>query len=145
MVKDPNIDAIAIFTGAPDHVDHVAKILRNGKHVLSAVPACIGSIEEGEKLLDVVESTGLTYMMAETSYYRDYMMSARNFYNKGLLGDIYYFESAYHHPGLKSLYYETGADGEDGDQWKKGQRTWRYGFPPGYYYTHNISYITGLT
>ncbi|MFL3657936.1 MAG: Gfo/Idh/MocA family protein [Opitutales bacterium] len=145
MIKDPNIDAIAVFTGAPDHVDHATKVLRHGKHVLSAVPACIGSIEEAERLLDVVESTGLTYMMAETSYYRDYMMSARDFYNKGLLGDIYYFESAYHHPGLKSLYYETGADGEDGDQWKKGQRTWRYGFPPGYYYTHNVSYITGLT
>ncbi len=145
MVKDPNIDAIAVFTGAPDHVDHATKVLTRGKHVLSAVPACTGSVEEGERLLDVVETTGLTYMMAETSYYRDYMMSARDFYKKGLLGDIYYFESAYHHPGLKTLYYETGADGENGDQWKKGQRTWRYGFPPGYYYTHNASYLLGMT
>ena len=145
MVKDPNIDAIAVFTGAPDHVDHAIEVLRHGKHVLSAVPACTGSIEEGERLLDAVESSGLTYMMAETSYYRDYMMSAREFYDQGLLGDIYYFESAYHHPGLKTLYYETGDDGEDGDQWKQGQRTWRYGFPPGYYYTHNVSYIVGMT
>ena len=55
MIKDPNIDAIAVFTGAPDHVDHATKVLRHGKHVLSAVPACIGSIEEAERLLDVVE------------------------------------------------------------------------------------------
>jgi len=145
MVKDPNIDAIAVFTPAPDHVDHAIKVLSHGKHVLSAVPACTGTVEEGERLLEVVKKTGLTYMMAETSFYRDFMMLTRDFYKQGLLGDIYYFESAYHHPGLKSLYYETGADGEDGEQWKKGQRTWRYGFPPGYYYTHNASYIVGLT
>ena len=145
MVEDPNIDAIAVFTGAPQHVDHATKVMKHGKHVLSAVLACTGSVEEGEKLLEVVKKTGQTYMMAETSYYRDYMMSARDFYKKGLLGEIYYFESAYHHPGLKSLYYETGADGEDGDQWKKGKRTWRYGFPPGYYYTHNASYLVGMT
>lgn len=145
MVKDRNIEAIAVFTGAPDHVDHVTKVMEHGKHVLCAVPACIGSVEEGEKLLEVVKRTGQTYMMVETSYYRDFMMSTRDFYEKGLMGELYYFESAYNHPGLKSLYYETGADGADGPQWKKGQRTWRYGFPPGYYYTHNASYIVGLT
>jgi predicted dehydrogenase len=145
MVKDPNIDAIAVFTGAPQHVDHATKVMKHGKHVLSAVPACTGSVEEGEKLLEVVKKTGQTYMMAETSYYRDYMMSARDFYKQGLLGDVYYFESAYHHPGLKTLYFETGADGEAKDQWKKGQHTWRYGFPPGFYYTHNASYLIGMT
>ena len=145
MVKDSNIDAIAVFTGAPDHVDHSTKVMEHGKHVLCAVPACIGSVEEGEKLLEVVKRTGQTYMMAETSYYRDFMMSTRDFYEKGLMGELYYFESAYHHPGLKTLYYETGDDGDAGSQWKKGQRTWRYGFPPGYYYTHNASYIVGLT
>jgi predicted dehydrogenase len=145
MVTDRNIDAIAVFTGAPDHVDHATKVMEHGKHVLCAVPACMGSVAEGEKLLEVVKRTGQTYMMAETSYYRDFMMSARDFYEKGLLGDLYYFESAYHHPGLKTLYFETGADGDAGPQWKKGQHTWRYGFPPGYYYTHNASYIVGLT
>ena len=35
-------------------------IIRDGKHVLSAVPACCGSIEQAELLLDIIKKIGLT-------------------------------------------------------------------------------------
>ena len=39
LVKDKNIDAVAVFTEGPNHVKHVLECLKHGKHVLCAVPA----------------------------------------------------------------------------------------------------------
>jgi predicted dehydrogenase len=133
LILDRDIDAVAVFTGAPDHVRHCTAVLKSGKHVLSAVPAGM-SIAECEELVDTVKRTGLTYMMAETSYYHQSVISARKFLEKGDFGEIFYTEAEYHHPGLEVLYWE-----------KDGTRTWRHGFPPMHYPTHCTSYLVGVT
>ena len=142
MVEDRNVDAVAIFTDGQFHVDHAVKSMQRGKHVLSAAPAIWGSYDEADLLYATVKSSGLTYMMAETSYFSDFTISARKFHAEGRFGEIYHFESAYHHPGLERLYFESGADGPP---WEKGRKTWRHGFPPMFYPTHNIGYFTGVT
>ncbi|MBT7303149.1 MAG: Gfo/Idh/MocA family oxidoreductase, partial [Victivallales bacterium] len=63
LVLDPEIDAVAIFTGAPDHARHVILCMNHGKHVISAVPACM-TLEEAAQMKAVKERTGRTYMMA---------------------------------------------------------------------------------
>ncbi|MGI6454105.1 MAG: Gfo/Idh/MocA family protein [bacterium] len=134
LVKDPNIDAVAVFTDGPLHVEHVEECMKHGKHVISAVPASLGGgIEEAERLLDVVKSTGLTYMMAETSYYQQKTISARKFYQEGSFGNLYYCESEYQHAGLEDLYMENG------------QRTWRYGIAPMHYPTHCTAHLISVT
>lgn len=133
MVQDKNIDAIGVFTDGPLHVDHVTKAMKHGKHVISAVPAAWGSIEQAEALRDVVEETGLSYMLAETSYYRQTTISARKFFQEGKFGDLYYCQAVYQHPGLESLYTVDG------------KRTWRYGMAPMHYPTHCTSMLTGVT
>ncbi|MFP6584495.1 MAG: Gfo/Idh/MocA family oxidoreductase [Candidatus Hydrogenedentota bacterium] len=133
LVLDPDIDAVGLFTDAPLHVDHAILAMKNGKHVLSAVPACVGSIEDAERLLAAVKKTGLTYMMAETSYYQQPTISARNFYKSGNFGDLYYAQAYYQHSGLESLYFENG------------KRTWRYGFAPMHYPTHTTALLIGVT
>ena len=132
MVKDKNIDAIAVFTGAPDHVRHTIECMKHGKHVISAVPACL-TLEEAGQLLEAVKKYGLTYMMAETGYYQQHTISARKMYRNGDFGDLYYVESEYQHDGLNNLYHENG------------QRTWRYGMAPMLYPTHSTSLLTGVT
>lgn len=132
MILDKSIDAVGIFTPAPDHVRHAVACLRAGKHVLSAVPAAM-SLEQCQLLIDTVKSTGLTYMMAETSFYQQPTISARGFYEKGMFGNLYYAESEYHHSGLETLFFEDG------------QRTWRHGFPPMHYPTHCTAHLLGLT
>jgi predicted dehydrogenase len=134
MVKDPNIDAIGIFTPAPDHVRHVKLAMKHGKHVISAVPAACGTMEEAYELLDIVETTGLTYMMAETSYYQQFAMSARKFYQEGKFGNLYHCESFYQHDGLEPLFFNPD-----------GSKTWRYGLPPMYYPTHCTAHLVGVT
>lgn len=133
LVLDRNIDAIGVFTDAPLHVQHAVRVMKHGKHVISAVPASAGSIEDAELLLDTVKSTGMTYMMAETSHYQQQTISARRFYQQGLFGDLYYCESEYQHPGLKSLF-----------EWN-GKRTWRHGYAPMHYPTHCTAHLVGVT
>src|SRR5947208_5099465 len=62
-----NIDAVAIFTEAPNHVPHCVAALQAGRHVICAVPAA-QSLEECRLLVDTVQKTGLTYMVDETRH-----------------------------------------------------------------------------
>lgn len=137
LIKDKDIDAVAVFTEATNHVKHAVACLKAGKHVLSAVPAAT-SIADAELLLATVKETGLTYMMHETSYYRQPMISAREFYKKGLFGELFYTEAEYFHPNppgyISPLW--TGP---------KGERTWRYALPPMWYPTHATAFLVGLT
>ena len=133
MLKDPKVEAVGLFTPAPLHVKQSIQSLRAGRHVMCAVPAAM-SLEELDELVKCVEETGLTYMMAETSYYQQAAISARKFYQDGSFGEIFFTEAEYHHAGLECLFYN-----ED------GSRTWRHGFPPMHYPTHSTAYLVGIT
>jgi predicted dehydrogenase len=134
LVKDKKIDAVAIFTEGPNHVKHVIEVMKHGKHAISAVPACMGGgVAAAEQLLEAVKKYGLTYMMAETSYYQQPTISARKFYEQGKFGHLFYAEAEYQHDGLEALYFESG------------KRTWRYGIAPMHYPTHCTAFLTGVT
>jgi predicted dehydrogenase len=133
LVKDPNIDAVGVFTEGPNHVKHVLHCLKHGKHVLSAVPACWATIDEAEALYEGVKKSGLIYMMAETSYFQQFTISVRKFYQEGRFGEIFFCESEYQHDGLEKLYMENG------------KRTWRYGVAPMHYPTHCTAHLLSVT
>jgi len=133
LVLDKNIDAVAIFTEGPNHVKHTVEAMKHGKHVISAVPACFGTIEQAELLLDTVNKYNLNYMMAETSYYQQSTISARNFHQQGRFPKIFYTESEYQHDGLEAIYVENG------------KRTWRYGLAPMHYPTHCTAHLISVT
>ncbi len=124
MLKSAELDAVGVFTPAALHVPMATEALKAGKHVISAVPAGL-NVEELERLLDAVKSSGRRYMMAETSYYRAPIIHCRELAEKGEFGTIFYAESEYHHEGLIKLMYD-----------KAGKPTWRHGFPPMLYPTH---------
>ena len=132
LILDKDTDAVGVFTEAPNHVRHAVACMKEGKHVISAVPAC-HSIEEAEQLANMVKKTGLKYMMAETSYWHPAVITARQWYKEGRFGEIFFAEAEYHHPGLDVLYMENG------------KRTWRYGYPPMHYPTHSTAYLVGVT
>jgi len=134
LIKDPNVDAVAVFSGAPDHVPHAVAAMQAGKHVISAVPACI-NLEQAEELLECQKRTGMTYMMAETSYYHPCTISARKFFAEGKFGELFYSESEYHHGGMEFCLWRD----ED------GKATWRHGYPPMLYPTHCTSFLVGVT
>jgi len=130
LVKDPKIEAVFVATDAPSHPRHCMEVLNHGKHVMSAVPAAFGSIEEAEKLLETVRKTGRKYMMAETSYFRPDCYAMRRVYQAGGFGRLIYSEGEYYH------YHGTPIDSFKG---------WRIGLPPLWYPTHSTAYYVGVT
>ncbi len=132
LLHDPEIQAVFIATPAPDHVNHVVESLKAGKHVLCAVPAAL-TIEDCQRLREAVKRSGLTYMMAETSYYRQNTLSVRKFFKEGQFGNIFSAAAEYNHPGLESLWFENG------------KPTWRHGLPPLLYPTHCTSFLISVT
>jgi predicted dehydrogenase len=138
LVLDKNIDAVAIFTEAPNHVKHCVLTMKHGKHVICAVPAA-NTMEGAFELAATVEKTGLTYMMAETTYYKQSTITARKWYEEGKFGELFFCQAEYHHPGptyppKNSLWMD-----------EKGNPTWRYQSPPMIYPTHTNAFITGVT
>ena len=129
LVKDDNIEAVFVATDAPSHSKHAIEVLRHGKHVASAVPAVFGSLEDAEKLYETVKSSGLKYMMFETSCYREDLFAMRRIYESGGLGKIIYSEGEYYH------YMSEPID---------SFRGWRIGLPPQWYPTHSNAYYIGL-
>jgi predicted dehydrogenase len=130
LVKDPKIEAVFVATDAPSHARHSVEALTHGKHVMSAVPATYGSVEEGEKLLEAVRKTGLKYMMAETSFFREDCWSMRQIYRAGGFGRLVYSEGEYFHHMSKPL---------------PSYKNWRTGSPPMWYPTHSTAYYIGVT
>ena len=143
MIREAkDIDAVAVFSGVPDHAKHAKMCFERGWHVISACPACI-TLEEAAMLKEVKEKTGLRYMLAESSWYRQECIFARNLYREGRFGELFYTETEYYHDGgdpdrrinnIGSLVYNPD-----------GSRSWRWGFPPMLYVTHNTGFLVGVT
>ncbi len=130
LVKDPKIEAVFVATDAPSHARHCMEVLKHGKHVMTAVPAVLGSIEQAEQLVETVQKTGLKYMMAETSCFREDCYAMRQIYHAGGFGRLIYSEGEYFHFGTKPIPSFKG---------------WRVGMPPLWYPTHSTAYYVGVT
>jgi predicted dehydrogenase len=130
-----DVDAVAIFTQRWTHGPLVLAALEAGKHVYSAVPMAITADEIGA-IIEAVRSTGLTYMMGETSYYHPATVYARRKLAAGAFGRIFYTEGDYVHDmdlGFYDAYRYSG-----GENWKATAS-----YPPMLYPTHAIGGVLG--
>jgi len=112
LLEDPDIDAVFIATPLFLHARQAIAALRAGKHVLSEVIA-IHTLEDAWELIETVEQTGLTYMMAENYCYMRANMMVKNMVEQGLFGDIVHVEGGYIHD-CRTLFHDAN-----------GQLTWR--------------------
>ena len=130
MVKDDKIEAVFLATDAPSHARLCIEVLKHGKHVASAVPAVFGSLEDADKLFEAVKTSGLKYMMFETSYFHEDLYAMRQIYNAGGLGQLVYSEGEYFHFTANQI---------------PSYKEWRVGVPPQWYPTHSNAYYVGVT
>lgn len=130
LVKDDRIEAVFVATDAPSHARHCVEVLRHGKHVATAVPAVFGSLEDAALVFDAVRTSGLNYMMFETSCFHEDLHAMRQIYRAGGFGKIVYAEGEYFH------YHDTPIPSYKG---------WREGLPPQWYPTHSNAYFVGVT
>ena len=122
LVKDDRIEAVFVATDAPNHARHCIEVLKHGKHVATAVPAVFGSLEDADGLLEAAKSTGLKYMMFETSCFHEDLFAMRQIYKAGGFGKLLYAEGEYYH------YMEEPI---------ASFKEWRVGSPPQWYPTHS--------
>ena len=130
MVKDDSIEAIYVATDAPSHAQHAIEVLKHGKHVVSAVPAVFGSVEDAERLFEAVKASGKKYQLNETSAFHNALHAMRQIYTAGGFGKLIYSEGEYYH------YMPTPIG---------SYRDWRVGLPPQWYPTHSNAYYVCVT
>ncbi len=125
LLKDPNIDAVHINTPIPNHAEQSIAALKAGKHVACTVPMAT-TIEECRQIVELVEETGLTYMMMETVVYAREFLYMKELYENGELGKIQFLKASHQ---------------QDMDGWPE---YWP-GLPPMHYATHCVGPILALT
>jgi predicted dehydrogenase len=124
VLADPTIDFVHINSPIPDHAWMSLEALKAGKHVMCTVPMAT-TIEECDKICQMVADTGLKYMMAETVVYSREFLFIKEMYTKGELGKIQYMAAS--HP-------------QDMDGWPA---YWEKMIPM-HYATHVVSPVLGL-
>jgi predicted dehydrogenase len=148
MLADPEIDAIGLFTPASLHGAQTIAALEAGKHVLGAVPVG-ATVDECRQVVEAVARAGgladgntsrtragarpPLYMMAENWLYMPTMVRARQLYEAGALGRIFYAEAEYIHD-LRTMWRDS-----------EGRPTWRWHLPPLHYPTHGVGPYLHMT
>ena len=115
LLKDPNVDAVHINTPIPDHAPMSIAALKAGKHVMCTVPMAT-TVEDCQQIVELVQKTGLNYMMAETVVYAREFLFLREMYQKGELGKVQFVQATHQQdmdgwpnywPGLPPMHYAT--------------------------------------
>lgn len=107
MLDDDDVDAVCIATPVQLHASQAIAALRAGKHVLSEVTAAY-TLEECWELIEAVEATGLTYMMAENYCFGRDVMMVSEMVSRGVFGDLITAEGSYLHDCRDLCFYSDG-------------------------------------
>jgi len=94
LLKDPMIDAVHINTPIQNHAEQSIQALKAGKHVACTVPMAT-TVEECRQIVELTQSTGLTYMMLETVVYSREFLFVKEMYEKGELGKIQFLRASH--------------------------------------------------
>lgn len=128
MLDEANLDVVIVETGADIHAEFCCKALEKNINVLSDIPN-VASLEEAEMLWKAAEKSSATISTGANPNYQKFAFMLKDFYEKGLLGKIYYMEGEYIHWNLaKSV--ESIHLNENGD--------WRRLLCPIRYSTHSL-------
>ncbi len=115
VLQDPEVDFVHINSPIPDHAPQSIAALKAGKHVMCTVPMAT-SVEECRQIVELVKSTGLKYMMAETVVYSREFLFIKEMYDSGELGKIQFIQASHQQdmdgwpeywPGLPPMHYAT--------------------------------------
>lgn len=92
IIKDPEVDAIAIATPVFTHFELGKKALEAGKSIFVEKPFTY-TVAEAEQLIHLAEKKKLKIMVDHTFLYTGAVRKIRQLIDDGTLGDLYYFDS----------------------------------------------------
>lgn len=127
------LDIVFVASPVPLHCQHTVAALEAGCHVLQEVTLAT-TLDECRQLLTAVQAhPAQKFMLAENCCYWAHILSWRQMWGQGLLGDFIYAEAEYIHDTRNLL---RQADGSP---------TWRAAMPPIHYCTHSLGPLLKVT
>ncbi|KGT78756.1 oxidoreductase [Bradyrhizobium japonicum] len=99
LLRDPEIDAIAVATPVHTHYELALAALKAGKHVLVEKPLAPTS-DQVRHLVDEADRRGLTLMVDHTFLYTPAVQKIRELLQQDQLGEIFYYDSTRSSLGL---------------------------------------------
>ena len=99
LIKNPEVDAIAIATPVFTHHDLAKKALEEGKSVFLEKPFTY-TVAEAEDLVELAAKKNLKLMVDHTFLYTGAVRKIRQLIDDGVLGNLYYFDSVRVNLGL---------------------------------------------
>src|SRR5258706_1258680 len=94
MLKDPDIDIVAIYTPDHLHAEHVAMALKHGKHVVCTKPF-IDDLSKAKELIELQAQTSKKVFVGQSSRFFEPYKRQRKDYDEGLIGELITVESHY--------------------------------------------------
>ena len=125
VIAAPDIDAVHLVSGIPDHARQAVAVLNAGKHCASTVPMAT-SIDDLRAVISAQRKSGCNYMMMETAVYTRQFLYAKGLRDSGEFGPIQFLRGAHY---------------QDMECWPP---YWA-GLPPMWYATHAISPLLAIS
>jgi len=92
LIARDDVEAVVIATPVATHFPLACNALDAGKHVLVEKPMC-ATIEEGEELIELAASKGVTLMVDHTYLFTGAVQMLRGLCQSGEIGRISYYDS----------------------------------------------------
>ena len=124
VINAPDIDAVHLISGIPDHAWQTVAALNAGKHCACTVPMAT-SLEDLRAIVTAQHNSGKNYMMMETAVYTRQFLYAKALKAQGTFGRIQFLRGAHY---------------QDMECWPP---YWN-GLPPMWYATHAISPLLAI-
>ncbi|HSU33590.1 MAG TPA: Gfo/Idh/MocA family oxidoreductase [Bryobacteraceae bacterium] len=99
LLRNPDVDAVAISTPVASHFKLALEALHAGKHVLVEKPMTVTS-EQALRLIDEADRRNLVLMVDHTFVYTGAVRKIRDLIGRGTLGEVYYYDSTRVNLGL---------------------------------------------
>lgn len=94
LLRDENIDVIAIYTPDQLHGLHIRRALEAGKHVICTKPV-LASLDEARDLLECQKKYNKLVFVGQSSRFFEPMIHQREDFEKGLHGELISVEAHY--------------------------------------------------
>ena len=123
-LDDPEITAVHLVTGIPDHARQTVAVLESGRHCACTVPMAV-SLDDLRAIVAARRRSGRNYMMMETAVYTRQFLYVRELHAAGEFGRLQFLRGAHY---------------QDMEGWPP---YWA-GLPPMWYATHAVSPLLAL-
>lgn len=89
VLRDPEVDAVAVVTAAPTHCRLALECLRAGKHTFVEKPMAL-TARDAEDMVRAAEEAGRILMVGHLLEYHPAVTLLKRYIDDGVLGDIHY-------------------------------------------------------